>query len=70
MLSWIELLSMKDEFDVKSRNWKEQESIKERGTKRYQERLVEEEEAEKEIRNYREEKEEIRDNDDNNPTIS
>lgn len=33
-------------------NYKEKETLRERGTKRYQERLVEEKEAEKEIKEY------------------
>lgn len=37
------------------RNYKEQETLKERGTKRYQERLIEEEEAERLIKEYEEE---------------
>lgn len=34
------------------KNYKEKETLKERGTKRYQERLVEEQEAENEIKDF------------------
>jgi hypothetical protein len=35
-----------------TKNYKEKETIKERGTKRFRERVVEEKEAEKEIKDY------------------
>lgn len=37
---------------MKPRTYKEKETLQERGTKRYQERLVEQKEAEKEIKEY------------------
>ena len=43
---------------MKIQTYKEKETLKERGTKRYQERLVEEQEAEEEIKQYKHEKEE------------
>jgi hypothetical protein len=46
------------------KTYKEKETLKERGTKRFQERLAEEREAEKEIKNYKEEKKDTIDNDD------
>lgn len=55
---------MRHEFDMKLRTYKEKETLKERGTKRFQERLAEEKEAEKEIKNYKEEKKDTIDNDD------
>jgi len=58
---------MKTEFEhsLKNKSYKEKETLKERGTKRFQERLAEEAEAEKEIKNYKSpEKEEILDNTD------
>ena len=61
---------MNHEFDMKLKNYKEKETLKERGTKRYQERLAEEAEAEKEIKQYtQEEKAQLIDTDDN-PSIS
>ena len=51
--SWIELLNVKNLFDMKLKSYKEKETLKERGTKRFQERLAEEKEAEKEIKNYK-----------------
>lgn len=47
-------------------NYKEKETLRERGTKRYQERLVEEKEAEEEIAEFTLEKEKNIDN--NQPT--
>ena len=38
---------------MKLKSYKEKETLKERGTKRFQERLAEEKEAEKEIKNYK-----------------
>lgn len=56
MLSWIELLSVRDTFEARlktiKRNYKEKETLVERGTKRFQERLAEEKEAEKELKEY------------------
>jgi hypothetical protein len=63
MLSWIELLNVKHTFDMKLKTYKEKENLKERGTKRYQERKVQEQEAEEEIKNYKDEKEDTIDND-------
>jgi hypothetical protein len=37
---------------VKSKNWKEKESLEERGTRRYIERIIEEKLAEQEIKEY------------------
>jgi len=54
---------------MKIQTYKEKETLKERGTKRYQERLVEEQEAEEEIKQYKHEKEDTIDND-TLPTIS
>jgi hypothetical protein len=48
---------------MKLKNYKEKETLKERGTKRFQERLAEEKEAEKEIKQYQPEEKEILDND-------
>lgn len=46
------------------KNYKEKETIRERGKKRYLERISEEEEAEQEIKNYKPDVEEdYRDND-------
>ena len=39
---------------IKQKTFREKESEKERGKKRYRERLIEEEEAEQQIREYRE----------------
>jgi len=61
---------------MKLKNYKEKETLKERGTKRFQERLAEEKEAEKEIQNfeknsaYQKEEKDALDNDDYHPTIS
>lgn len=52
---------------MKPHTYKEKETLRERGTKRYQERLVEEKEAEQEIKQYQEE--EQADNDEHTPTI-
>lgn len=60
---------MKHTFDMKLKTYKEKETLKERGTKRYQERLAEEQEAEEEIKNYQNNEEDTIDND-NIPTIS
>ncbi len=49
-LSWIELLHLKDVMHKKS--YKEQETEKQKGKRRYIERRVQDEEAEKEIREY------------------
>ena len=54
---------------MKLKTYKEKETLKERGTKRYQERLAEEQEAEEEIKNYQNNEEDTIDND-NIPTIS
>lgn len=48
---------------------KESTTIKERGKKRFQERVAEEREAEKEIKNYEYEVKDTLDNDDNHPTF-
>jgi hypothetical protein len=48
---------------MKLKTYKEKENLKERGTKRYQERKVQEQEAEEEIKNYKDEKEDTIDND-------
>jgi hypothetical protein len=37
---------------LKNKSYKEKETLKERGTKRFQERLAEEKEAEKEIKQF------------------
>lgn len=37
---------------MKSKNWKEKESLEERGTRRYIERIIEEKLAEQEIKEY------------------
>lgn len=55
---------------MKLKTYKEKETLQERGTKRYQERLAEEKEAEKEIKNYKEEEKDTLDNDSYHPTIS
>jgi len=52
---------------MKSHTYKEKETLRERGTKRYQERLVEEKEANEEIKQYQEE-DQLEHNDDT-PTI-
>lgn len=54
---------------MKIPTYKERETLKERGTKRYQERKVQEAEAEEEIKQYKNEKEDTIDND-TIPTIS
>ena len=65
---------MKTEFEhsLKNKTYKEKETLKERGTKRFQERLAEEKEAEKEIKQFHpnewEEKETI--DTDDSPRIS
>ena len=65
---------MKTEFEhsLKNKTYKEKETLKERGTKRFQERLAEEKEAEKEIKQFTpyewEEKETI--DTDDSPRIS
>lgn len=63
---------MKTEFEhsLKNKTYKEKETLKERGTKRFQERLAEEKEAEKEIKHYKEEEKDTLDNDSYHPTIS
>lgn len=65
---------MKTVYAEKLKNYKEKETLKERGTKRYQERIVEEQEAEEEIRNYTNsdyiEELDLIDNDEQHPTIS
>ena len=43
---------MKPGSEMKQKTYKEKETLQERGTKRYQERLVEEKEAEKEIKEF------------------
>lgn len=43
---------MKPGSEMKQKTYKEKETLQERGTKRYQERLVEQKEAEKEIKEY------------------
>lgn len=48
-------------------NYKEKETLRERGTKRYQERLVEEKEAEEEIAEFTLEKEKNIDNNQHTP---
>lgn len=62
---------MKTEFEhsLKNKTYKEKETLKERGTKRFQERLAEEKEAEKEVKEFVYEKDEYPTND-TNPTIS
>jgi hypothetical protein len=40
---------------LKTKNYREKENLKERGTKRFQERKAEEKEAEEEIKHYDEE---------------
>ena len=68
------MLNMKTEFEhsLKNKTYKEKETLKERGTKRFQERLAEEKEAEKEIKQFHpnewEEKETI--DTDDSPRIS
>lgn len=37
---------------MKSKNYKEKETLRERGTKKYRERIAEEKEAEEEIKQY------------------
>lgn len=54
---------------MNKKNWKELETLREKGSKRYQERIAEEQEAEELIKNYKEEKEEFPLND-NLPTTS
>lgn len=68
MLSWIELLNEKPTFDMKLKNYKEKETIREKGTKKFQKRVAEEQEAEEEIQQFDLDKEENK-NDDNTPTI-
>lgn len=51
-------IGLENILTVTKKSWKEQESEKARGKKRYQERLIEEEEAEKLIRDYTEEERE------------
>jgi hypothetical protein len=55
---------MKTQFGDKLKNYKEQESEKTHGKKRYQERLIEQQEAEKEIKQYKHEESDTLDNDD------
>ncbi len=43
---------MKPGSEMKQKTYKEKETLQERGTKRYQERLVEQKEAEKEIKEF------------------
>lgn len=50
-------------------NWKEVETIRKVGSKRYRERIAEQQEAEELIKNYKEEKEEFPVNDDCPKTI-
>jgi len=38
---------------MKQKSYKEKDTLRERGSKKFQERLVEEKEAEKEIKNYK-----------------
>ena len=57
---------MKTVYAEKLKNYKEKETIREKGTKRYQERIAEEQEAEQEIKNYIHEELDLIDN----PTIS
>lgn len=54
---------MKNVYAEKLKNYKERETLKERGTKRYQERIVEEQEAEQEIKQYIHEELDLIDND-------
>lgn len=68
MLSWTELLNEKPTFDMKLKNYKEKETIREKGTKKFQKRVAEEQEAEEEIQQFDLDKEENK-NDDNTPTI-
>jgi hypothetical protein len=60
---------MSNVFAEKLKNYKEQETLKERGTKRFQERIAEEKEAEQLIKDYIHEEQETLDND-QHPTIS
>lgn len=52
------------ELWMKTKTHKEENTIKERGTKRYQERVAEEKEAEQQIREFEEQEEDTFDNDD------
>ena len=47
---------MKPGSEMKQKTYKEKETLQERGTKRYQERLVEQKEAEQMIKEYKQEK--------------
>lgn len=53
---------------MKLKNYKEKETIREKGTKKFQKRVAEEQEAEEEIQQFDLNKEENK-NDDNTPTI-
>ncbi len=46
---------MKPGSEMKQKTYKEKETLQERGTKRYQERLVEQKEAEQMIKEYKQE---------------
>lgn len=53
---------------MKLKNYKEKETIRTKGTKKFQKRVAEEQEAEEEIQQFDLDKEENK-NDDNTPTI-
>jgi len=61
---------MKTVCAEKLKTYKEKETIREKGTKRYQERIAEEQEAEKEIKEYIYEELDLIDNDQQPTTIS
>lgn len=46
------MLNAKLTFDMKQKTYKEKDNLRERGTKKFQERVVEEKEAEEEIKHY------------------
>ncbi len=54
---------------LKTKTYKEQETLQERGKKRFQERVAEEKEAEREIKQFDLEKEKEAIDSDNRPTI-
>ena len=54
---------MKPGSEMKQKTYKEKETLQERGTKRYQERLVEQKEAEKEIKEFVFNEEDVLDSD-------
>lgn len=60
---------MKPGSEMKQKTYKEKETLQERGTKRYQERLVEQKEAEQMIKEYKQEKDDYIDSNITTPSV-